>query len=512
MRFYNAAIYNRRDDTVPNTVIEVNSEGCITDIFQDAMYTPEEGDVDCQGFVAFPSFMDCAVTLPGSAIYNDYGLSLSRYNTVDEYIYAVESFKGNRLRAFGYNTFTISSEGTERFKGILDRKWPYSPAYILADDLTTVIVNEYILDISKEFFSIDKELHETGELDCYQLAKLRCCTDLFDFNTTELTQGLLSFQYTMLKNGITTVRVLDTLCGWDVIQAVERLYRAGAWFVTTVFTVPIFPFETEEEMWKKYERYLSMTNEKMSVTGVTLMLDGSIDSAQAALIAPYEIDSNWYGDVLWSMRKLNKVVSMFVEAGIDVNIRAFGDKAVSVATFALTGMRVDYKSGARSITHAYLMSDMDISTCSREGITVCVEPNSVPYNNTFYEGDELMLGERCYDQYPVGRVMYGGINTIAGSNFPTQQDINPIHGVYKATHRVSTDDVNIWRVLSAYGETAYKRFGLWGTRGSITPGKKADFVLLNKDIIHMNDSLLMDVSIMVTVVDGKVVSTRDGGL
>lgn len=510
MKYYNTCVYDRRDNIVPNVVIDVDDEsGVINSVAVVSDFSPEKGDYDCKGFVAYPSFMDCAVIAPGRFLYSSCGLDLSRYNSVREYRNAIESYnKSMPIRGYGYNSFVVSGEGTGVLKKLLDEMYPTQPAYILADDMTTVVVNEHILDIAKEYFSVGREEHEDGELDYYQLSLLRAKTDIFDFTQEEIQSALMSFQYDLLCNGITAVRVLDTLGGWSVIEAINTLYESGMWIITAVFNVPVYPFETEDDMWRKYEKYLAMQNQRMYITGVTISLDGSIDSAQAALNEPYEDSDDWTGDIMWSMIKLSKTVSTFVDAGIDVNIRAFGDRAVGAAVFAMSGRDVNYKSGRRIITHAYLMSDEDISLCNREDIMVCTEPNSVPYGNTFYEGDEIMLGERCYSQYPMGRLVFSGVKCTAGSNTPTQVDINPIHGVYKATHRVSVDDVTIYQVLIAYGMNAYKSVGLWNRVGELVPGKQASFVLLSKDIIHMDDSQLMDCEIVATVACGKVMYER----
>ena len=108
----------------------------------------------------------------------------------------------------------------------------------------------------------------------------------------------------------------------------------------------------------------------------------------------------------------------------------------------------------------------------------------------------------------MGRLVFSGVKVLAGSNTPTQPDINPIHGVYKAIHRVSADDVTVYQALIAYGESGYKSVGLWSRLGSLSVGKQASFVLLNKDIIHMNESNLKDTELQVTVVCGKVMYIR----
>lgn len=508
MRYYNACMYNKRDKLVHGSVITVD-DGVITDIGVDECYVPEDGDYDCQGTVVHTPFMDSAVLIPGKALFSYCGLDLSRYNEYSMYVYAIRGYQGDTLRAFGYNTFVIGDRGTVELKQLLDKCFPDKPAYILSDDVTTAVVNECILEMAKEYFTVSREMHEDGELDAYQLAILRESSDIFNFSANELVQGLLSFQYDMLSNGITAVRILDSIGGIHVIDAIRDLCDAGTWLLTAVVNVPIYPFEKEEDMWNKYNTYLDMSSDKIFVTGVTLTLDGSVDSAQAALTQPYAPYASWNGDVLWSSRKLGRVVQRFIEAGVDVNIRAYGDKAVSMAVFVFSGIQRNYEYGKKIITHAYLMLDEDISMCRDAGIYVCQELNSIPRDNEFYEGDWRMLGERCYEEYPFGKLCSEGVQVIAGSNYPTQPDIYPLYGVFKAANRGLRDDTTEWRALQTYSYTPYKLFNLYHLMGSVDIGKSADFVLLDKDLLQMRKSRLMDTNVIATVVDGKVVFKKD---
>lgn len=340
------------------------------------------------------------------------------------------------------------------------------------------------------------------------MSKLKVYTDFFDFTVDDITVALLSFQQQLLENGITKIRVIDSIGGWNVIEAVQRLEKAGKWFILTVFNAPIYPFMSQKECWDVYARYLQMENRNLYVIGVTLTLDGSVDSMQAALSRPYVDSDDWKGTLLWGMSALRRTAEMFITNGIDVNIRAHGDAAFGMAVDALSGYSDIPSVGKRFITHAYLVSEVDARLCARHDITVCIEPTSIPYMDSFYDGDVEMLGDRVYSLYPVGSVMYSGVRVIAGSNYPVEDDIFPMHGVFKATHRVSEEDTTVFSVLQSYGSLACKSFNLFTITGSVAVGKRASFVLLNKDIIHMNESQLMDVSCMSTIVDGKVMYSR----
>lgn len=505
MRYYNARVYEKNDLLSGKVVIEVE-DGIIIGIHKQTDFTPEEGDYDCKGMIAYPAFMDCDVSVPGAEAFSLFGVNIQRYNSVDVYLQVLSlSRYADGIRAFGFNTNVLGEEGARRIKRLLDRLCPDKRAYVIADDQTNVIVNNYILEEAKQFFVVGRETVEDGMLDIFEFEMLRKNTDIFDFTRDEIRLSLLAFQNKMLENGITSIRVLDMFGGLNAAHAIRDLIEEGAWVLTAVVYVPIYPFETEDEMFARYQSYVELECDRMLIHGVTVTLDGSIDSGQAALKEPYEMDTSWCGSVLWNRIKLAYTLRSFVTRGVNVNVCAFGDKAAAVAVDTLSYANDKaYTSGSCTLTHAYLISDDDIRECAQKGITVCVEPNNVPYAGSFYEGDRIMLGDRIYEEYPIGRLAFSGVNMLAGSNLPTSEEASPVSGVYKATHRTSEDDITPFRVLAMYGRNAYQYYDLDDKLGAVSVGKQADFVLLDKDIIHMREDLLCDVNYMATVCTGLV--------
>lgn len=513
MKYYNTCVYDRNENLLKDTVIEVNNEGKILSIRQDPNAVFGEDDYDCNGCVALPGFMDSCVTLPGSEIFKLFGTDISHYNNFDDYMCALATTPASEpLRGFGYNTFIIGDDGAARIKRILDMRFPNSPSYVFADDMTTVIVNDFILEEAKQYLNITKETHQDGQIDIYEISVLRRNTEIFNFTPDEVRLALMAFQRVMVQNGIVAVRILDTFGDIGTLKVMRALSDQGLWKLMTVVTAPIYPFDSTEEMWDRYREYRELEGGDIYVTGVSMTLDGSIDSGQAALIVPYEIDKGWLGDVVWNTSKLRRCVKDFVKAGIDVNINATGDRAVSLAAdvFSVTNKDSTYSDGRKVITHGYLISELDMEICAHSNITVCVEPNSVPYSNSFYQGDQVMIGERVYLEYPVGRLISAGVKIISGSNVPLHQQVSPLKGVYKAAHRTSADDATPYQVTRSYCEAPYSLFGLIGELGTVEVGKRASFVLVDKDIINLREDLLCDANFVATVIDGWVMWINEG--
>lgn len=504
MRYYNACVYDRNNNLIRNAVIDVE-DGRISDIHTCSGIVPGENDYDCKGLVVIPSFMDSAVTLPGKEVFKLFGLDLSACNTLDGYLQRISATnKVEGIRGYGLNTFVVGDDGAARIKKLMDTMMPDRPCYIYFDDMTNIIVNKYILEEAKKYIIVDRDMVVDGLLDTYQIATLKKLTNLFDFTQDELQLALLSFQYTLLEKGITAIRVLDTFGGESTLKALQALAISGGWKIETVLYVPCYPFDSMEEIWNRCTLYKEVECDNIHVMGITLTLDGSIDSGQAALIQPYDVDKEWYGDIIWNRSKVQSVIREYMPKGWDININAYGDRAVSFATDSLCSSKSHWGSGKKIITHAYLMNDVDIQMCRDNDITLCIEPNAVPYHHTFYEGDSIMIGDRTYLQYPVGRLMYAGVRVVAGSNLPVQPEISPIDGIYKASHRGGADDVTPYQIMLSYGTQAYNLFDIADDYGSISVGKKASFILIDKDIVNMREDLISDCRCLSTIADGDV--------
>lgn len=507
MKYYNASVYLNSQRLVKGCVIDVNEQGTIESVEANPNYTPVEGDVDCHGYVATASFMDSAVTLPGADIFSIFGINLSTTMTLEGYLGIIAAATPDTcgIRGYGLNNDIIGDEAS-RIKKLLDAKCPDSPAYIYFDDFTVVLVNEYILEIAKEFMQVDQEAHVDGMLDLQEYITLQEKTDIFKFSDEELRLGLMSLQYKLYSNGVTDIRVVNVIGGENTIRILSELIENGSWKITTVLEVPIYSFYSEDNIADKYEAYARYNNEYLYTAGIVITLDGSIDSAQAALLKPYECLPEWSGDILWNVNKLRRVIDTFDEIGLNIDIIAHGDRATEEAVSLLSAL---HGVGKKIITRAYMMSDMAILMSKGQDIIFCVEPNSVPYEGSYYEGDKEMIGDRIYSEYPIGRLMFAGMDVISGSNLPTQSDISPISGVYKATHRTNADDVTAYRMLLSYRDNPRELFGLLSHVGDLEVGHPATFVLLDKDVVNMREDLLCNCKYMATIISGEIMYTND---
>jgi predicted amidohydrolase YtcJ len=240
--------------------------------------------------------------------------------------------------------------------------------------------------------------------------------------------------------------------------------------------------------------------------------DGSFSERTMALSVPYPgVTPAYKGNVTETQEDLNAWVERVHRAGIQLNCHANGDVAIDhVLTAYERALRLAPQNDARPrITHCTLINTDLVRRIKAIGIVPALFTSYAYYNPDkfrFY-GEELM--KRCM---AYRTLLDAGIPAAAGSDFDPGP-FSPLMGiqgmvtrtgwnkeVWGANQRITVDEalgVNTLNGAHATREEAIK--------GSITPGKLADFVVLAEDLHTVDPSRIKDIKIVRTVVGGATV-------
>ncbi|HJZ70319.1 MAG TPA: amidohydrolase [Vicinamibacterales bacterium] len=239
-------------------------------------------------------------------------------------------------------------------------------------------------------------------------------------------------------------------------------------------------------------------------------VDGSFSERTMALSVPYPGMSTGYkGNVTETQDELNAWIERVHRAGIQVNCHANGDVAIDMALTAFERAQklVPRADSRPKITHCTLITDDLIRRIKATGaVPACF--TSYAYYNTdkfhFY-GPELM--KRCM---AFRSFLDAGVPACAGSDF-SPGPFAPLMGIqgmvtrtgwngetWGANQRVTVDEAI--RINTLNGAYASREESI---KGSITPGKLADFVVLAEDPHSVDPSKIKDIRIVRTVVGGN---------
>jgi predicted amidohydrolase YtcJ len=231
-----------------------------------------------------------------------------------------------------------------------------------------------------------------------------------------------------------------------------------------------------------------------------------------ALSKPYPgIQPPYQGNVTEKQEDLNAWAERVHRAGIQLNCHANGDVAIDMVLTAYErAQKLVPRADARpKITHCTLINDDLLRRIKALGV-VPAPFTSYAYYNTdkfhFY-GEELMKRSMAYRSF-----LDAGVPAAAGSDF-SPGPFDPRMGIqgmvtrtgwngetWGANQRVTVEEaVRINTINGAFNSHEES------IKGSIAPGKLADFVVLSDDIFTRAPDKIKDVGIVRTVVGGKTV-------
>jgi predicted amidohydrolase YtcJ len=241
-------------------------------------------------------------------------------------------------------------------------------------------------------------------------------------------------------------------------------------------------------------------------------VDGSFSERTMALSVPYiGVNPPYKGNVTETQDDLNAWIERVHRAGIQTNCHANGDVAIDMVLTAFErAQKLFPRADARpKITHCTLINDDLLRRMKATGTVPAVFTTYAFYNTDkfgFY-GEDLMKRSMAFRSF-----LDAGIPAAAGSDF-SPGPFAPLMGMqgmvtrkgwdgttWGVNQRISVDEA--LRINTLNGAYASSEETI---KGSISPGKLADFVVLADDLYTVDQEKIKDIQIVRTVVGGKTV-------
>lgn len=255
------------------------------------------------------------------------------------------------------------------------------------------------------------------------------------------------------------------------------------------------------------------TGERLSLVAVKLFQDGGFGAATAALSAPYTNAPETTGQLVWSQDELNERARQIHEAGLRISIHAIGDAAIVSAMEAIAYAAPIPQERVRMrhrIEHCGLPLPPIPHRLAQLGIVPVVQPHFL-----WFDGDVYLKrvgAERSRWLYPIRTLIDHGLAVAGSSDGPVVPNVSPLLGAFAAITRRSkagpmvseAEAITISEALDLFTRRATYACGEEGQKGSIEPGKVADFVLLNEDPITASVERLPEISVEAVCVNGEM--------
>ncbi len=262
-------------------------------------------------------------------------------------------------------------------------------------------------------------------------------------------------------------------------------------------------------------------DEYLRMGHVKFFSDGAQGSRTAWMLEPYE-DRNETGLPLTPMEVISDALLKAHSAGLAMAIHAIGDRANHELANAFERLRdhplpplTAAPAAPHRIEHAQIIQPADLQRLARLGVVVSAQPKSATDDIEMMPGS---IGERARFAYPFKTMLKSGIPLVFSSDCPVC-DPNPFLGIHAAVTRQRPDNtpaggwypdecLTVDEAVWCFSMGAAYVNGQTANLGSISVGKLADLVVLDRDIFSIPASEIQHTKPLMTVFDGKVVYER----
>jgi hypothetical protein len=247
----------------------------------------------------------------------------------------------------------------------------------------------------------------------------------------------------------------------------------------------------------------------LSVRSVKLYADGALGSRGAALLEPYSDDPGNKGLLFQSDKSLAEQIDKALARGFQVCVHAIGDGGNRQVLDAFA--RAPRGNLRHRIEHAQVVSLSDIPRFKQLGIIASMQPTHATSDMNMAE---TRVGpERIKGAYAWRRFMKEGVRIAAGSDFPVES-ANPFWGLHAAVTRQDHQNLppggwypdqamTVRQALRAFTLDAAYAGHQEKHLGTLSPGKQADFILVDRDIFKADPKTLWQTKVLETYVAGR---------
>jgi predicted amidohydrolase YtcJ len=315
--------------------------------------------------------------------------------------------------------------------------------------------------------------------------------------------------------GVTSIH--DSAIGYEgeareVCQTYRELDEAGELNLRVYLTI----------MYDHYDKLIALGlgrgfgSHSLKMGCVKLFQDGSIQGLTAALAEDYHNRPGFKGDLIMPQEALDHLIDKYHRAGLQMAVHANGDRAIESVLQAMEKAQAAFpRSDFRHmIIHCQTASDDHIKRMKRLGVM----PNYF-VNHVYYWGDRHLstfLGPRRARRIdPLGSSLKAGLEFLLHSDLPVTP-LDPIFSIHTAVNRLTRqgdvlgpeERIPVLEALKAYTVTAAKCSFEEHLKGSVEPGKLADFIVLTDNPLTCAPEHIKDIRVTATVMGGREVYGR----
>ncbi|MCH7848037.1 MAG: amidohydrolase [Planctomycetes bacterium] len=318
-----------------------------------------------------------------------------------------------------------------------------------------------------------------------------------------------------LSNGVTSFQ--DAGSSFSVINTFAEMADSGELGVR-LWVMIREPNASLRANIDRYKALQGVGNNYLTVGGIKRSIDGALGSRGAWLLEPYADSAQSTGLATATIEDVTETAQIAIEHGLQLCVHAIGDRAnrevlnIFEKTFAANPQKKDLRW---RIEHAQHLHVDDIPRFGQLGVIASMQgihcTSDAPW----------VLARLGYERANEGayvwqKLMQSGAIVTNGTDTPVE-DVSPIASYYATVSRRLDDGsvffadqrMNRMEALRSYTiHAAYAAFED-DLKGTLTPGKLADIVVLSQDILSIAEDKIPHTNVQMTIVGGKIAYRRE---
>ena len=256
------------------------------------------------------------------------------------------------------------------------------------------------------------------------------------------------------------------------------------------------------------------SDDRLRVGPVKLYIDDIVEPHTAAMLAPYANRPETSGRTYYEPSEFDALIARLDARGFQCFVHATGDRGNRVVLDAFEhARRVNgVRDSRHQVVHVECLDAADVGRFAELGVVACMQPRHCAPE--IVAEWRVNVGEhRWRYAWPMRSLVESGA-AVAFSSDWNVAEMDPMVGLYTAMTRASLDGRESWvpeeRVDVATALRCYTSGGAWANfcdhdRGTLSPGRLADLVMLSNDPFAVEPAALLETTAVMTVVGGEVV-------
>jgi hypothetical protein len=447
--------------------------------------------LDAEGKTIVPGLIDAHCHFYGLG-QNQQVVDLVGTQSFDEVVERVVAFQKERpsnfIRGRGWdqNDWEVKEFPT---KDKLDELFPDTPVALERVDGHAYLVNQKALDMAGITDETETEggeiVKENGEITGVLVDNPMALVDkvIPEASLEQKIQALKDAEKISLDYGLTTVN--DAGLPRDIIELIDSLQQADELSIRVYAMVSNYPENLDYFLNKGI-----IKTEGLNVRSVKVYGDGALGSRGAALRSPYSDKPGHFGAMVTPVDQIEALAERISATDYQMNTHAIGDSA-NIVVLRAYKKALEGKSDRRwKVEHAQVITPSDFNYFEN-GIIPSVQPTHA--TSDMYWAEDRLGQERVKGAYAFKDLLDKAGLVALGTDFPVEQ-VSPFLTFYAAVARQDLEQYpeggfQMENALSR--EETLKGMTIWAAysnfeedeKGSIEPGKFADFVVLSDDLM-----------------------------